>query len=363
MRVSRHKQASSGYFTPSMYPNRHRQCQIHQRLLTAQAEGVNQAATSLQLNWPPVCEEYFELATLLSSVVEYVQTATTPRHVIRPYTMVELGSGYGFWAFTALGALRQQLPPGISTDDAVRLLLVDITPTLSGIIEETGRLNNLRFAGRWRADGQLTTPEASLHFHCGLIGPTSDIHDPRRNTSTLNTSALNEALNASTQDGISTVPASASHWEKMWGVTLNATHDVQLRPPMTFEDLLSAHQMPKCIDLVDIDIQGFEYPTYASRRGKIIVERGLFYGTEVIELLTRRARRVHIGVHGDLNADATLISVFEKYGWELRRHYAQQAIPSLAPGWKTQRTSTPLGMVQFADGLLDFVNHRARECW
>ena len=108
-----------------------------------------------------------------------------------------------------------------------------------------------------------------------------------------------------------------------------------------------------------VDIDGAEY---AAVRGNPTRE-GLFNSSETVELLTARAKRVHIGLHdfffgnphhkkpgpcqgaSSPSANLGIVEQFTQRGWEVSHH-----IPSCSI------TDTPFGLVRFGDGVLSLVN-------
>ena len=116
----------------------------------------------------------------------------------------------------------------------------------------------------------------------------------------------------------------------------------------SLESLLHAYAMPACIDMVDIDAQGAEYPSSSIP----------ILGERTLRMMSHRVGREHIGLHGDHHADRTLIDLFLKHGWEVRRYMAQQGKPSVAPGRRSVHTLTDLGMIMNGDGILSLVNPR-----
>ena len=149
---------------PVAHAIRTRQCELHH------SQHMTPAAV-VQTAWPVVSEEYFEYADILESVEHYQQStagATAPRS----YSFVELGCGYGHWAFAAWAALKQKL--GLQAPH--KMLLVDVVDSHSTIAELIA-LNG--------AD------PSSFHFHLGWIGGADA--SAARNASEPSTAAVNAA--------------------------------------------------------------------------------------------------------------------------------------------------------------------------
>ncbi len=195
--------------------------------------------TSLQTSWPGVSEEYFEYVSVLSAAKEYVDanfdlpipkvgaekmrsyyqnantSPTTARPLCtncrRPFTVVELGSGYGHWTLAAHKAVQQQLRhrmwlargggldqaegeegnaeygTELDQDFCYRYLLVDAVQALGPTVSEMamhngirrGRIHGLkrkhkgmeRFWNKTKMAGRANTRNCgSLDFHAGFFG-------------------------------------------------------------------------------------------------------------------------------------------------------------------------------------------------
>ena len=84
------------------------------------------ASFPVTLPMPTASEEYFEYIDTLEAVVQYVRG---PRR--RPFCMVEIGAGFGYWTLTAHAALEQLLMPDrakgqMLNESAYSYLLVEI---------------------------------------------------------------------------------------------------------------------------------------------------------------------------------------------------------------------------------------------
>ena len=125
---------------------------------------------------------------------------------------------------------------------------------------------------------------------------------------------------------------------------------------MTLAQTLSLYNFPCVLDLVDIDIDGAEYARIRGDR----TSEGLFNSTETVDLLSERAKAVHIGLHdfwfasthtsgrncgSAPAANRDIVEQFETRGWRVRHLY-----PSCS------RTNTEFGPVEFGDGVLSLVN-------
>eukprot|EP00966_Prymnesium_polylepis_P178731 4138860-Prymnesium_polylepis.1 len=143
----------------------------------------------------------------------------------------------------------------------------------------------------------------------------------------------------------------AHSYARVWGTPRNRT---QPRATATLAQLLLDYRMPCVLDVVDIDIQGGEYPRHKAFRD--FAPPGLFDGDAAISLLSTRARRVHIGTHsGEAEDDDILISKFNRTGWIVQWHFLK--------GTHIRNkglTQTPYGTIRFGDGVLSLLNTRER---
>ena len=289
----------------SAHAVRVRQCLVH-RDLAPQRE----TRQLLQTRWPVVAEEYQEYADVLQSVVEY---ADAKEKAHRPYAFVELGAGYGHWTLAAHAALRQ-LEPGAAS----RFLMVDVVDSLAPAIAYLTRLNGLQ--DRQQATSSAGSGTAVWDFHTGYVTPGD----------TLEKAAFGHAAKMLFSFG------------STWGTGKSDSAKSKVAAPL--RQVLRRYDMPCVLDMVDVDIQGGEYPLVPKRR-----IAGLFNGTETIRLLSHRARRVHIGLHGFPPDDLGLVELFRAWRWEVRYF----------PG-KKRRSRTDWGIVQFNDGVLSARNLRPR---
>ena len=124
-----------------------------------------------------------------------------------------------------------------------------------------------------------------------------------------------------------------------WGTGPNDSANVEI-PALSLREVLAMYDMPACIDMVDMDIQRYEYQLLADHN--------------TLDLLTRRVKLVHIGLHGHVSSDLKIIESFEAAGWE-KTFYFQKTV-----GKRYERSlhSSPLeyGPIEFGDGVLSFKN-------
>ena len=171
-----------------------------------------------------VAEEYFEYIDVLASVLEYAP-GSTPVRPFRPFAFVELGSGYGHWALAAHRALQQRAPRAQH-----HYLLVDVVASLRPAIDMLTRLNGLT----------TNTSNHSLHFHVGYV--TEKSRGEKLGERDLKVAAHNMKT-----------------YGELWGTGQSNPADFQ-SGSMSLGDLFDLYRMPRCIDMVDIDIQSRKLP-------------------------------------------------------------------------------------------------------
>merc|ERR1711920_555285 len=93
------------------------------------------------------------------------------------------------------------------------------------------------------------------------------------------------------------------------------------------------YKVPCAVDMIDVDIQDAEFQ---------------LFDDATMKLLTRRVRRVHIGIH---RRSDELVKIFvERYGWQVTWNF---------PLSRQDNFDTPFGPVRFGDGVNGFRNpHR-----
>lgn len=319
----------------------------------------------VQAVWPVASEEYIEYADVLAAVDEYVRSSLSmrsrrsslslrSRRRARPFVLVEIGCGYGHWALAASAALRQRVG---AADVSELYVLSDIVPTLNATVHELAAANGVG--------------ASSVQFHAALV--VSERAEGRR----VNAAALAReagpwesnwqgvgswwrqqagggpasAVTSADQIGrgaVSSAVSSLRSTREQPGAMMPGTHE----PPggvhgvltLTLEEMLAHSRTPPCIDMVDIDIQGGEY------RGEFGMS-SLFGSNHTAATLARRARRLHIGLHGTATEDRRLLESLRAFGFEEQWYF-----PGDAARGRTSASSTPWGPVRFSDGVLSMIN-------
>jgi hypothetical protein len=328
---------------PKAHAIRTRQCTIHgllaNRSLSGGAPGVHDDATLLPVPaadalvhtaWPVIAEEYFEYVDMIETATAYrddiggsrsCATAADERvrrRMGRPFVFVELGAGYGHWTLAGHAAVTQTLG---GCPFAHRYLLVDVMPEAETAILHLAEMNAVA----------TNTSSRRLHFHAGFIADANGLDAKQQAAAEQNRRTFTKLLLG----------------------TARKAESAKTNAAAALPELLAMYNMPRCIDMVDIDIQGNEYSDGSG---------GMFSAEANLRALTERAKRVHIGLHGSPRQDAELIRRFEAHGWRVRRHYPQRLWTYYPNGHKRQ-THTPLnappyGSVLFADGVLSLENGR-----
>jgi FkbM family methyltransferase len=275
---------------------------VRTRLSVRGDAGGAQTATHVRTEPPEASEDLLEWIAVLESVLESNG----------PFTMLELGAGWGRWLVNAAVALRRLDP----TRD-LQLVGVEAEPTHfrwlvqhlhdNGLDPERHRLVRAAVAARngkvrfQRGDaaawyGQSIDPDDPA---AKLSGPVSRLIRWSRNT------AANRL-------------AFGRHSRRM-----RRTRSVALAT------LLEPY--PR-VDLVDADVQGAEADGFEP----------------AAPLLAARVRRVYIGTH-DRENELRLRALFSGLGWECLSDY-----PS------GERCETDWGAVDFEDGVQSWVNPALR---
>ena len=288
---------------------RTRQCHLRQALLSAH-RGVE---VRVQTRWPVVAEEYVEYVDVLSSVSEYLAEVNRATNLaaasgsasgvrgrrVRPFTFIELGCGYGHWTMAAHAALRQKLPAGFDH----RYLLVDVLDTLSMPIHNLASLNKV--------------DPSSLAFHVGFVVGAGQ---------TLPHNGRAEAI------------SQANAYSRLWGKGLGKSSRTEqlASKPADLRQLLDQYEMPRCIDMLDCDVQHAEYA---------------LFDNVTVRLLTQRVRRVHIGLHGVWSRNDELVRMFRLHGWNATHVY-----------YPVAEHRTPYGRIDVGDGIASFTNPALLSC-
>ena len=300
---------------------RFRQCRIFSRL---------EPAMLVRTAMPIVSEEYWEYSDVLQSVLDFADE-TSSQSIARPYTFVELGCGYGHWAFSAFAALKQRLGT-TAAQQSHKLLLVDIVDTLADAIAHLAQLNGA----------------TNVHFHHGFVG-----------TETPGGAATAGHLSGKQQEFGDRM---SSKFARVWGTepggAPNSTGSKTLSG-ISLQSLFRQYSLPCVVDVLDVDIQGNEYVLLTS--------------DETLQFLSTRVKRIHIGTHfnprdylpagsvaagGLRGADVAvnaLRAAFAKFNWTGVWYFAG----ARAPGAFRE---TAFGTVMFGDGVLSVLNRNPIVC-
>jgi hypothetical protein len=281
-------------------------------------ESEGDDAPILQTQWPVVSEEYFEYADVLDAVTEYTQL-NEKQGGNRPFAFVEIGAGYGHWTFAAHRALMQKC-----SGASYKYLLVDVAHALIPWVKELATLNEVKMTD---------DRDSGLYFHIGFVGTSFD------RAKDLAAAKENEAA-----------------YTRKWGLKSRGKHEPS--PPVFLKDLLAAYDMPCVLDMVDVDIQKAEYD--------------LFADDKTVDILTARARRLHIGTHSsDYQKNKAIEEKFTARGWTTKWFFlgvccdGRDWLDTFGRGKGKRYThfpKTPLGQVSFNDGVLSLLNPNSLQC-
>jgi FkbM family methyltransferase len=254
--------------------------------------------THVKPELPPLSEEYFEWIDVLESVAESSG----------PFTMVELGAGWGRWLVNAAFAL-EQLAPG----RPLRLVGVEAEPTHFSWLASHLRDNGIDPEGHTLVRAAVAERDGRLRFQRGdaarWYGQSIERDDP-----------------ASKLAG----PVSRLiRWTRNTVANRLAVGPDARKVRRTRAVALSTILEPlDRVDLIDADIQG--------------AEAGVFESAEAE--LSRKVRRVHIGTH-DRDNELRLRALFTRIGWDCRFDYESRS-----------EVATPWGQCVFEDGIQSWIN-------
>ncbi len=248
--------------------------------------------TEVRQPLPTLDEEYFEWIDLLTSAVE----------ADSPFTMLELGAGYGRWGVRAALAARRlgkKVRLGFAEAHPKNQASLVQTMTDNGISEEDYTLYPFAIGGaRERVYFDAMPPEHRRDW----FGQSINRNDPSGMQCAGNYYGLPLMMRP---DG--------------WSVV-----EVELRP---LSEVLSHYD---AIDLIDFDLQGAEADAIE----------------EAIAPLTEKVKRLHIGTHGR-EVEERLRAVLSTADWKLRWDYGCNS-----------RCETEYGAVSFVDGVQTWDNFR-----
>jgi FkbM family methyltransferase len=243
-----------------------------------------------ETSYPSFDEEYFEWIDVLEAVV----TAD------RRFTMVELGAGWGRWLINAAAAARQR-------ELEICLVGVEAEPTHFDWMQQHFRDNAIDPHAHKLIEAAVAPTDGHVRFHVGdptgWYGQAIDVNQPRPYRRSLRQRALSALGRRKRPHGRRVVDVRA------------------IALPAILAEL-------EYVDLIDLDIQGFEADTLAV--------------TE--DVLPKKVKRVHIGTHSEEN-ERRLRELFTRLGWENLNDY---------PSGTTE--ATPWGSIKFQDGVQTWRN-------
>mmetsp|Transcript_21751 Transcript_21751/g.33418 ORF Transcript_21751/g.33418 Transcript_21751/m.33418 type:complete len:429 (-) Transcript_21751:1637-2923(-) len=275
---------------------RTRQCDLFRQLRHVVTSGRE---ALFQATYPVVAEEYFEYADLFASVADY----NNPHQ--RPYVLVEGGSGYGHWTFSAHRLLMQKFNfTGRNSNNLphpARYLLIDVIDSLAPAIENLAKLNG----------------NPHYFFHVGFMASSS--------YSGTGTEVLSPELLERARSNIKI-------YSEDWGVGPPKNRS-KGKIPISLRALFQLYNLPSIVDLVDLDIQRAEYAVLDDH---------------TVAFLSTCVKRIHIGTHLANTYELTppITKRFISHGWSLVWEFDHG-----------HRVPTPYGPVHFGDGVLSFVNN------
>eukprot|EP01065_Artemidia_motanka_P036809 TRINITY_DN4484_c0_g4_i1.p1 TRINITY_DN4484_c0_g4~~TRINITY_DN4484_c0_g4_i1.p1 ORF type:complete len:498 (+),score=182.65 TRINITY_DN4484_c0_g4_i1:165-1658(+) len=231
--------------------------------------------------WPIADEEYFEYVDVLLVVLRAVRER-------RPFTMLELGARYGTWVTRAAVAYRA-LAKAEKLPTKARVTGVEADRDCWAWMEKHFEHNRVEGQSVWGyldvVDGQLRAIERSFsgHRHAYTSG--------RDRT-----------------------------------------------PTVSVQTLLKRHEY---VDLIDMDVQGFEYQLMMDSKG--------------MSTLASKVAYLHIGTHVNRMSEKMLISALTRKGFCILLYFPGTFSKQLS---KQKWKYTPYGLMKFNDGVIFAENRR-----
>eukprot|EP01062_Namystynia_karyoxenos_P073781 TRINITY_DN70608_c0_g1_i1.p1 TRINITY_DN70608_c0_g1~~TRINITY_DN70608_c0_g1_i1.p1 ORF type:complete len:564 (+),score=156.08 TRINITY_DN70608_c0_g1_i1:131-1693(+) len=233
--------------------------------------------------WPIADEEYFEYVDVLQTVSRAVRER-------RGFTMFELGARYGTWVARAAVAYRVlALAAGLWPAQA-KVIGVEADRVCWGWMKDHYAANNVtKGEAVWGfldlVEGQLRQVERSFSGH--------------RHT---------------------------------------YTEGKDRTPTMTLQSLMRKYNF---IDLIDMDVQGYEYSLMSDRRAMAAISDKVAY--------------LHIGTHVNRPSEKLLISALTRNGWCVLFYFPGTFSKQIM---KQKWKYTPYGLMKFNDGVLFLENRK-----
>ena len=307
----------------------------------------------LPLPLPVASEEYFEYIDVLEAVVDYYRsTLSLVRHGkerdVRPFTMLEIGAGFGFWTLTTHAALRQLWKTRHSDLPGRRLpplrynyTLVEIDHAKQDLLQTVLAMN------------AIDARHASVvHAALGLRDEAEGaVQDGIAGWYAVYSCDTHSSGGACAQKGFN-VPK-----HKRANRTVLAQQKGAVADMVSLPTLLRPYTI---VDLVDMDVQAAEFKVLNGSAGAHDAKRAL-------DALDEKVLRVHIGTHDKWDdrrrlkltkKERALTRPFLERGW--RASWMMGATDGLCNNERDFRPG-PWGPVCMADGALSFVNERLRE--
>jgi FkbM family methyltransferase len=275
---------------------------VRTRLAVRGEVGGAQTSTHVRAEPPEASEDLLEWIAVLESVQESQG----------PFTMVELGAGWGRWLVNAAAAVRR-------FDPAREIMLVGVEgePTHFRWLVQHLRDNGLDPERHRLVRAAVAATDGTVRFQRGdaaaWYGQAIDPNDPAVRLSGPVSRLIRWSRNSAANR--LAVGSRARKMRRTRSIALATLLEPFVR-----------------VDLVDADVQG--------------AEADVFEPAAV--LLQARVRRVHIGTH-DAENERRLRALFGGLGWECRFDYPSGS-----------RRATDWGPIDFEDGVQSWINPALR---
>ena len=263
---------------------------------------TRETAFVAETSYPPVNEEYLEWIDLLESVVE----------ARGPYTMIDLGAGFGRWAVRAAFALKQY-----KNETPHRLIAVEAEPVV------------FEWMGLHFADNDVDAGKHRL-IHAAASDHSEDVRfyigAPKGSPWDLSPDAWYGQAMAKDYDVSGEYVEEGEYHGYTVRLHQSGWRSIQI-PSVTLHSLMADLDH---VDLLDMDIEGQELPVVRS----------------TIEEIDAKVRRIHIGTHGK-EIESELRQILSAHGWRCLRDYTLFSTGE-----------TPWGTVSFENGVQSWINPR-----
>jgi len=256
----------------------------------------------IENRYPEFDDEYFEWIDVCEAVVAAKES----------FTMIELGAGFGRWSVRAAHAM-EKYHPGMP----YRLIAVEAEPVVFGWMRQHFQDNGVDPDAHTLINAAVSDGWGRVQFYVG--GPTGGPVEYKPGY------WYGQALTKTHER-----PAKSKVEALYCGHPVQCHESGMKSIRVTSVSLRSLLKQLDRVDLIDIDIEGEEWPAV----------RG------AIKILDKKVRRLHIATH-EAQIEVDLRELLSAHGWQCLVDY-----PLFS------ERETPFGKMSFQDGVQTWVNPR-----